>query len=57
MQTLRILISGKRNEKNGSDPSCKDGNVWFTTVPLKPLSDQKYGRNRRFCNSEVLISQ
>ena len=23
-----------------SDPSCKDGNVRFTTVTLKPLSDQ-----------------
>ena len=23
-----------------SDPSCKEGNVRFTTVPYKPLSDQ-----------------
>ena len=23
-----------------SDPLCKDANVWFTTVPLKALSDQ-----------------
>jgi len=22
-----------------SDPSCKDGNAWFTTVPLKALFD------------------
>ena len=21
------------------DPSCKDDNAWFTTVPFKPLSD------------------
>ena len=24
-----------------SDPPCKDGNVRFTTVPLKPCSDKK----------------
>ena len=23
-----------------SDPPCKDGNAWFTTVLLKALSDQ-----------------
>ena len=23
-----------------SEPACKDGNVRFTTVPLKPYSDQ-----------------
>ena len=23
-----------------SDSSCKDDNAWFTTVPLKPFSDQ-----------------
>ena len=23
-----------------SDPQCTDGNVWFTTVPLKHWSDQ-----------------
>ena len=22
------------------DPPCKDGNLWFTTVPLKDLYDQ-----------------
>ena len=26
------------------DPSCKDGNALFTTVPLKALSDQVYIR-------------
>ena len=26
----------------------KDGNPRFTTLPLKPLSDQKCGRYRRF---------
>jgi len=31
-----------------SEPSCKDSNAQFTTVPLKPLSDQKCGRYRRF---------
>ena len=23
-----------------SDPPCKDDNAWFTTVPLKAVSDQ-----------------
>ena len=28
-----------------SDPPCKDGNAWFTTVPLKALSDQVWIRD------------
>ena len=31
-----------------SDPPWKDGNARFTTVPLKPKSDQKCGRYRCF---------
>ena len=31
-----------------SHPQCKDGNVRFTTVPLKSLSDQLYERYCRF---------
>ena len=31
-----------------SDSSCKDDDARFTTVPLKPFSDQKCGRYRRF---------
>ena len=29
--TVRVILS---------DSPCKDGNVGFTTVPLKPLTDQ-----------------
>ena len=31
-----------------SNPPCKDSKVRFTTVPLKTLSDQLYGRYCRF---------
>ena len=31
-----------------SDPSCKDGNARFTTIPLKPLSDQVFVRYQCF---------
>ena len=31
-----------------SCPSCKDGNIRFTTVPLNPLSEHKCGRYRFF---------
>ena len=31
-----------------SNPTCKNGIARFTTVPTKPLFDQKYGRYRRF---------
>jgi len=31
-----------------SYPPCKDSKVRFTTVPLKPLFDQLYGRYCRF---------
>ena len=33
------------------DPPCKDGNLRFTMVPLKPLR-QKCGRYRRFSDSK-----
>ena len=39
-----------------SDPSCKDGNVQFKTVPFKPQSDHKCGRYRRFSDSKIVIS-
>ena len=31
-----------------SNPLFKEDHVWFTTVPLKPLSKQYHGINRRF---------
>ena len=31
-----------------NDPPCKDGYVRFTKLPLKPLSDQDFGRNCQF---------
>ena len=39
-----------------SEPPCKDGNVRFTKVLLKPLSDLYFGKGCRFCNSKVFIS-
>ena len=27
------------------DPPCKDGNARFTTIPLKPLCDQKFEKD------------
>ena len=35
-----------------SDPSCKDNNARFTTVPLKPYSDKKCS----FFDSKMFIS-
>ena len=35
-----------------SDPPCKDGNVQFTSVPLKPLSHQKCERYCHFPESK-----
>ena len=34
METLKV--KWKRN--NSSEPPCKDGNVRFTTIPLKALT-------------------
>ena len=40
-----------------SDPPCKDGNVRFTTVPLKPLSDPKMWKILSFFQTwKVFIS-
>ena len=40
--TLHKILRGEGGTKSviWSDPPCKDGNARFTTVPLKPLSDQ-----------------
>ena len=38
------------------EPPSKVGNGRFTTVPLKPWSDQKCGRHRRFLTKKVFIS-
>ena len=39
-----------------SDTLCKDGNARFTTIPLKPLSDQICGRYCRFSSFKVFNS-
>ena len=39
-----------------SDPPCKDGNARFTTVPLKPLSDQRCGSIVVFLDLKVFKS-
>ena len=38
-----------------SDPQCKVGDAWFTTVPLKALSDQVWIRYSCFCFFELFI--
>jgi len=38
-----------------SDPSCKDDNSRFTTVPLKALSEQAWIRYQCFCFSKLFI--
>ena len=40
-----------------SDPPFKDVNVRLTTIPWKPLSDQKCGRHYRFSDSKVFNSE
>ena len=37
------------------EPPSKVGNGRFTTVPLKPWSDQKCGRHRRFLTKKCLF--
>ena len=39
-----------------NDPPCKEGNVRFTTVPLKGLSNKAWIRNSCFCFFKLLIS-
>ena len=38
-----------------SDPPCKDGNTWFTMVPLKDLSDQVWIRTSCICLWKLLF--
>ena len=35
-----------------SETLCIDGNAWFTTVPLKPFSDQNCERFLKVSNSD-----
>ena len=41
------ILSSRTTKIISSDPSCKDGNAQFTTVPLKPKSDKNFGRYRQ----------
>ena len=50
--TLLTLNGIKRNFKW---PSCKVCKAWFTTVPLKVLSDQVRIKNPYFCLYKLLV--
>ena len=42
------ILNIKGTDTISSDPSCKDGNARFTTMPLKPKYDQQCETYRRF---------
>ena len=55
---LKIPAKKFNNRSNliviSSDLPYKDNSAQLTTAPLKPLSDQKCGRKRRFSDSKSI---